>query len=288
MEKHGNTNSTVKIIVNAMTANPTKLWEKLYVHQKKVQKKLNALDFTAVKPRIKDHTRFVLISDTHNKTKQLDLPEGDVLIHAGDFSNVGKVEEIDHFNEFLNQHKNKYKHIIVISGNHELSFDPITFAKNSTNMYKTNLIGSTEIKKRLKNCTYIEDEALYINGFKIYGSPWQPEFGGWAYNLERGEKCLEKWNMIPDDTDILITHGPPLGYGDCCSSGLRAGCAELLSSIQLRIKPKLHVFGHIHEAYGVWTDGTTTFVNASICDLQYKPSHLPIIVDLKTPIVQHN
>ena len=75
----------------------------------------------------------------------------------------------------------------------------------------------------------------------------QPEFGGWAYNLKRGEECLEKWNLIPNQTDILVTHGPPLGYGDYCSSQLRAGCAELLSTIQKRVKPRIHVFGHIHE-----------------------------------------
>ena len=80
-----------------------------------------------------------------------------------------------------------------------------------------------------------------------FGDFRQPEFGGWAYNLKRGEECLEKWNLIPDDTDILVTHGPPLGYGDYCSSQLRAGCSELLSTIQNRVKPKIHVFGHIHE-----------------------------------------
>lgn len=75
----------------------------------------------------------------------------------------------------------------------------------------------------------------------------QPEFCGWAYNVTRGEPMLEKWNMIPDNTDILITHGPALGYGDLCSSQLRAGCSELLSTIQQRVKPLVHVFGHIHE-----------------------------------------
>ena len=79
------------------------------------------------------------------------------------------------------------------------------------------------------------------------GSPWQPEFGGWAFNLKRGEECLRKWNLIPEDTDVLITHSPPLGFGDLCSTGTRAGCVDLLQSVQTRVKPKYHVYGHIHE-----------------------------------------
>lgn len=75
----------------------------------------------------------------------------------------------------------------------------------------------------------------------------QPEFGNWAFNLKRGSECLSKWNMIPDDTDILITHSPPLGHGDLVCSGVRAGCAELLATVQKRVKPKYHIFGHIHE-----------------------------------------
>lgn len=75
----------------------------------------------------------------------------------------------------------------------------------------------------------------------------QPEFGNWAFNLPRGEECLEKWNKIPTDTDILLTHTPPLGHGDLVCSGVRAGCVELLSTVQQKVKPKYHVFGHIHE-----------------------------------------
>lgn len=75
----------------------------------------------------------------------------------------------------------------------------------------------------------------------------QPEYGGWAFNIPRGQPCLDKWNQIPDDVDILVTHSPPLGHGDHCCSGVRAGCVELLSSVQNRIKPKYHVFGHVHE-----------------------------------------
>lgn len=75
----------------------------------------------------------------------------------------------------------------------------------------------------------------------------QPEFCKWAFNLPRGKECLSKWNLIPSDTDILVTHSPPLGFGDLCCTGVRAGCVELLSTVQQRIVPKYHVFGHVHE-----------------------------------------
>ena len=92
----------------------------------------------------------------------------------------------------------------------------------------------------------------------VAGSPWQPEFGGWAYNLERGQECLDKRNMIPEDTDVLITHSPPLGFGDLTISGVRAGCVDLLHSVQQRIKPKYHVYGHIHEGEELFENMTVT------------------------------
>lgn len=75
----------------------------------------------------------------------------------------------------------------------------------------------------------------------------QPEFCKWAFNLPRGEACLRKWDTIPDDTDILVTHTPPIGHGDLCCTGVRAGCVELLSTVQQRVRPKYHIFGHVHE-----------------------------------------
>jgi len=81
----------------------------------------------------------------------------------------------------------------------------------------------------------------------------QPEFGGWGFNLPRGEACLEKWDLIPDDTDVLVTHGPPLGFGDSLQHGGRSGCVQLLHVVQERVRPKYHVFGHIHEGEGGWS-----------------------------------
>lgn len=94
----------------------------------------------------------------------------------------------------------------------------------------------------------------------------QPEFGNWAFNLRRGEECLSKWNLIPSDTEVLITHTPPLGHGDLVCSGVRAGCVELLSSVQQRIKPKYHVFGHIHEGM-YFSKPLTSFLYKILCSL---------------------
>lgn len=110
-------------------------------------------------------------------------------------------------------------------------------------------------------------------------SSWQPEFCKWAFNLKRGEECLKKWNLIPNDIDILITHTPPLGFGDLCCSGVRAGCVELLTSVQKRIKPKYHIFGHVHEAYGIYSDLKIVYINASTCDINYLPNNPPIVFD---------
>jgi hypothetical protein len=114
-------------------------------------------------------------------------------------------------------------------------------------------------------------------------SPWQPVFCDWGFNLPRGEACLEKWQPIPAGVDLLVTHGPPLGHGDRCRGGNRAGCGNLLEEIEGRIRPKLHVFGHIHEDYGVSTNGTTVFANASNCNIRYDRHNLnaPLVFDVR-------
>ncbi len=131
----------------------------------------------------------------------------------------------------------------------------------------------------LDGCGYLRDGAVTIEGVAFYGSPWQPAFLGWAFNLDRGEALAAKWRAIPDDTDVLITHGPPAGIGDLCSNGDHAGCSDLLARVR-EVKPRYHLFGHIHEGYGVYPEGETTFVNASICTASYQPTQAPIVVDL--------
>ena len=144
---------------------------------------------------------------------------------------------------------------------------------------------------------YLEDSGTTVMGVSIWGSPWQPEFYDWAFNETRGRHLRQIWDRIPSRSaaaaaggggasggiDVLITHGPPLGHGDRCNDGKMAGCADLLLAIQQRIRPKYHVFGHIHEGYGATSDGVTTFVNASTCTAMYKPLNAPIVFDVMVP-----
>lgn len=128
---------------------------------------LNLASFTtSIAPKKNGCVRFVLISDTHCETEKLNLPEGDILLHAGDFTNVGRASEVEQFNSFLEGEKHKFKHIVVISGNHELTFD------GSRHGSKLTLEDIDFIRSKLTNCTYIEDESLQLMGFNIFGSPW--------------------------------------------------------------------------------------------------------------------
>lgn len=209
--------------------------------------------------------RVVCISDTHQQEEKLVVPDGDILIHAGDITYNGSLEAMKRFNNWLG--KLPHKHKIVICGNHDWCFQ-----KPSEKQWA---------RHYTSNATYLEDSGVEVEGLKIWGSPWQPWFHSWAFNLERGEEIREKWGLIPSDTDILVTHGPPFGYGDKTQRGERVGCEDLLLRIK-EIKPKLHVFGHIHEDPGMWGDPVigTWYVNASSCNLQYNPVNPPIVVDI--------
>ncbi|XP_047130713.1 metallophosphoesterase domain-containing protein 1 isoform X1 [Hydra vulgaris] len=197
--------------------------------------------------------------------------------------------ELESFNNYLGTLTNKFKHIIVIAGNHDISFDDKKWNSSSIvlSVAKTYYLGSPfakmlspkDSKSILTNCHYLQDDFIIIDRIKIYGSPWQPPHFDLAFNLTRGSNIMEKWNNIPSDTDILITHGPPLGIGDEISNCYHVGCADLLVTVQDRVKPKFHIFGHIHESHGMWSDGTTTFVNATICDKKYEPVQSPIVFD---------
>ena len=213
--------------------------------------------------------RFVVLSDTHSLHDQVDVPPGDVLIHAGDLTNRGSLSDVERFDAFLGQLPHQHK--IVIAGNHDFCFEREPFAARAA----------------LTHAIYLEDEAVTLEGVRFYGSPWQPWFYDWAFNLERGAEIRAKWDLIPEDTDVLITHGPPHGHGDLTSRGEAAGCEDLLERIR-QVKPRYHFFGHIHEAYGTTSDGTTTFVNASTCTLGYKPVNPPVVIDYQASPPGHS
>ncbi|XP_069119779.1 metallophosphoesterase MPPED2-like [Argopecten irradians] len=286
----GNPESIIKVHPHSGHAN--RAWEHMKKSQKVIKKSLVE---DPESPIPENHLRFVCISDTHSRIENgaYKIPPGDVLLHGGDFSMIGLPKDIHKFNEYLGTLPHKVK--VVIAGNHDLTFDEEMVKNHRQNlsmmfgvreqfyeayMAEKNL---TDVKELMTNCVYLEDASVDIHGIKIYGSPWQPEFGGWGFNLPRGQALLDKWNMIPDDTEILITHGPPIGHGDHTFDGTRAGCVELLSTIQQRVRPKYHIFGHIHEGYGVTTDGVTTYINASTCTLRYKTENAPVIFDFPIP-----
>lgn len=206
--------------------------------------------------------RLILISDTHGRHRNFTTPPGDILIHAGDIMTDGyRSREISDFNTWLGEQPQVKK--VVIAGNHDRLFESTTSAQGV-----------------LTNAIYLENSEVEIDGLKFWGSPAQPEFYNWAFNYKRGEDIDRIWRMIPDDTDVLITHGPPSGILDTVRPGKEhLGCGNLRAAT-VRVKPKLHVFGHIHGGYGEFDDGTTHFVNASLLSESYQPVNQPIVVDL--------
>ena len=214
--------------------------------------------------------KIVLISDTHGLHSKMahPMPEGDVLIHAGDFTNVGSLPDVARFDQWMGSLD--YKHKIVIAGNHERGWD------------KT----ERSLSNNLLNAHYLEDSSINIDGVNFYGSPWTPTFGwDWAFNVDRGDAIRGKWDMIPDAglVDVLITHGPPKGIRDQSvpPNSECVGCDDLFHQVMIS-QPKVHVFGHIHGGYGKTQFGEgTIFVNAAICDEDYRPVNAPIVVEFK-------
>ena len=226
--------------------------------------------------------RITVISDTHTKHGLIpkeDLPGGDILIHAGDIMNSGynkyDIYDFCHWYQSLKQYEDK----IFIAGNHDRMFE---------NHPK-------EVKGWLDNyplINYLQDEelVLYFDGpngdlpednIRIYGSPWQPEFYNWAFNLPKnGPGLSTKWEAIPNNTDILITHGPAYGTLDTVAGRQydNLGCGMLAERIEV-IKPKIHICGHIHSGYGYKFKDGTHFFNASVLNENYEYTQKPLTFD---------
>jgi Icc-related predicted phosphoesterase len=210
--------------------------------------------------------KVVCISDTHCRLRKVTIPEGDILIHAGDLTFQGTVTEISQELRELERIAKNFKAVYYVAGNHDWLGE-----------YNSSLL-----RQMCKDVgvTYLEDEWVVYEGLVVYGSPFQPEFCGWAFNLPRGEKLAQKWAQIPDKVDILVTHGPPHGILDKVphdSEGV--GCVDLFKRI-MQVRPQLHVFGHIHHSYGIKHFDGITFVNAAICTEQYRPTNAPIVIEL--------
>jgi Icc-related predicted phosphoesterase len=195
---------------------------------------------------------------------RVQVPDGDVLIHAGDFMDTGRnpTEATGFFAWFEAQ---PHKHKIVIAGNHDVFFEQYN-----------------DMARRLvpTSVHYLEDSGVEIEGIKFWGSPVQPVFFDWAFNRERGFAIRQHWRMIPEDTQVLITHGPPDGVLDETPNGTHVGCFDLTRRLEALNDLKLHVFGHIHHSYGRRDVKDLTFVNAAVCNERYRPINAPQVIEL--------
>lgn len=199
--------------------------------------------------------RIVALADTHGFHRQVNVPDGDILIFAGDVTMRGNRDELKDFADWANELPHKYK--IVIAGNHDFCFKK----------YRE------ESERIIAPMMYLEDEGTVIENIWIWGTPWTPTFGNWAFMGDEN-KLAEKFD-IPQ-VDILISHGPPRNMLDKAKVN-----NEHAGSISLwRVPvPKLHIFGHIHEGYGSFTDTECHYVNASIVDFFYDTVNSPVVID---------
>jgi len=227
-------------------------------------------------------TRITILSDTHTRHGLIpmeDLPGGDILIHAGDIMNSGfNYTEILDFCKWFGS-LDQYTDKVFIAGNHDRVFE------NHPEEIQ-------EILNHFLNIDYLQDEQLTLygdgpngdmpeNNIRIYGSPWQPWFYDWAFNLPRnGIQLAANWEAIPDNTDILVTHGPAFGTLDTVEGRRHnnLGC-ELLAERIERLRPKIHICGHIHSGYGYQFKNGTHFFNAAVLDEQYNYTQKPMTFD---------
>lgn len=207
--------------------------------------------------------RIVAVADTHLYHRELRVPDGDVFVHAGDLCRSGHARELAIALDWIAELPHRRK--IVVAGNHDWAF------------VRDRSVALRLIAPRID---YLEDEGIDIGGVSFWGSPWQPEFCDWAFNLPRGPALAEKWARIPDALDVLVTHGPPHGIGDSVTTARREGCADLLVRVR-KVKPRLHLFGHIHEDGGAWQLGETWFSNVTTWECERAPTVFDIDVASK-------
>jgi len=215
-------------------------------------------------------TSICVISDTHNKHRYIGLNEyeADVLVHCGDISSNGGIAAITDFVDWFAGLK-QFKYKIFIAGNHDWLFQ------------KNNSLARKVVEDVSEgDVIYLENESVVINNIKFYGTPVQPPFCNWAFNVFE-PKLTEYWKIIDDDTDVLITHSPPYMIGDYVPYTMQhEGSPSLYKEVMERIKPVISMFGHIHEGYGVKVIENTTFINASVLDGDYMAVNEPILVEL--------
>lgn len=203
----------------------------------------------------------IIISDTHGLHKELKLPKGDIIIHAGDITDYGTKEEVIDFLDWFSDLD--FTHKIFIGGNHDIYLD-----ENAVDLLEILPI----------NVVYLNNRAYQIENIKLWGSSVTPDFENWAFGKNRNQMKAH-WKYMPSEIDILITHTPPFGILDKSSQHIALGCKDLLEKVEY-IKPKYHIFGHIHASYGIEKIDNTTFMNASNLDSYKGLINPPIILEI--------
>lgn len=216
--------------------------------------------------------KIVFISDTHSYIPQIDVPDGDVLVHCGDALSSGRMAEFATFCRDLRFLAPRFDHILYTPGNHDIIVEELP------SMAREMLLAASPKIQMLLH------EETTIDGVKFFGSPWVPKFMNWAFMYEK-EDAKRIWANTPDEIDVFFNHGMPYGILDSIGYTLgigeeRVGCPELLKRLQ-EIKPKVYVGGHLHLEGGQRKKiGETLFVNAAICDMSYNPTHAPQVVTI--------
>lgn len=218
--------------------------------------------------------KFCAISDTHCQHDRVKVPECDVLLHAGDFSSMGRPQEVLDFMKWFD--KQPAEHKIFISGNHDfLDEEHPAIFKQLLNEYP--------------GITYLRDEGTEVFGIKIWGRPWTPEFYDWAFMADRGSpKMKSTLNVIPSDTDILLTHGPAYEILDKTMQGLTVGCQDMLEELNSGrfTNLKYVIVGHIHESVGSKEVNGIKHLNVAVLNERYvyknKPFEFEIDITKKT------
>lgn len=203
--------------------------------------------------------RIVAVADTHLYHHEIDVPDGDVFVHAGDMCRGGSLAELAEVLAWVRALPHRHK--VVVAGNHDGAF----------------VDDAAAVKELLEGLVYLEDSGVTLGGVSFWGSPWQPEFHGWWFNLPRGAPLAQKWALVPVGVDVLVTHGPPAGFGDRSGMGdARAGCEDLARRVR-DARPRLHLFGHIHEDGGAWPRDETTFVNCTTWEAERAPTVVDVV-----------
>lgn len=211
--------------------------------------------------------RLVCISDTHGDHEGLELPAGDVLIHAGDITSHGREQETRDFFQWLGSRR--FDTVICVAGNHD------TFVEAEPKLAEQ---FASDNKVNLLN-----DSALEVGGVSFWGSPITPRFHDWSFMRDPGAPIEAHWNQIPETTDVLITHGPPFGILDQVErpdgQQEHTGCPSLLTRVQ-GLSLKLHIFGHIHECHGSLRQHGVAFHNVCTMNQFYRRAYSPVVIDL--------